>query len=364
MTHLQLNSLGCGSTIPASRPLSSSWVNIDGFTFLIDAPEGVQKKLFERKCGFGLDAILITNHTVRSVLGLPGLLSTLSFHVDRSRKLTIYSPQAAVSRIRDSIDCLANIGFTVDIEPIHPEEEIKSYNKHAVRLIQNSVSDSYGIEIRIESRGEFNRSKAEQLGIPVGPKYGQLCNGESVETPEGEIVRPEQVLSDAPNTVSVVFSGRTGTSPPVADTAKSCNILIHDSLTTEQSKSSRATIEEAAAIAAEAEPEYLFLNRISCRIQHLHDSKLVGFADDAASLGAKIGVWSDGLEIKLNDDGITSVKREAPRTSDGHDINNQVEPSDEELTEFRSRGETQTTHTTGISIEDMPKKVQEIIKSK
>ncbi|ORX60973.1 hypothetical protein BCR36DRAFT_341049 [Piromyces finnis] len=51
--------------------------------------------------------------------------------------------------------------------------------------------------------GKFNPKKAKELGVPPGKQFGLLAKGECVTTPDGNIVRPEQVKE--PDKVSSIF---------------------------------------------------------------------------------------------------------------------------------------------------------------
>ncbi|PHJ25892.1 ribonuclease z [Cystoisospora suis] len=42
-------------------------------------------------------------------------------------------------------------------------------------------------------RGRFHPEKAKKLGVPVGPLFGRLKNGEAIKLPSGETVKPEDV---------------------------------------------------------------------------------------------------------------------------------------------------------------------------
>ncbi len=45
--------------------------------------------------------------------------------------------------------------------------------------------------------GKFDRVKALQLGVPSGPLCGRLVKGESITTPDGKVVRPEDCVGPA-----------------------------------------------------------------------------------------------------------------------------------------------------------------------
>jgi ribonuclease Z len=55
-------------------------------------------------------------------------------------------------------------------------------------------------------RGKFEKQKAVALGVPPGPLYGKLIQGESVPSKSGAIVRPEDVLTpDQPGSIVIVI---------------------------------------------------------------------------------------------------------------------------------------------------------------
>ena len=43
--------------------------------------------------------------------------------------------------------------------------------------------------------GKFDANKAKSLGVKPGIQFGQLSKGEEVITPEGNVVKPEDVIS-------------------------------------------------------------------------------------------------------------------------------------------------------------------------
>jgi ribonuclease Z len=304
---VQLISLGLGATIPGHRPLASNHVNIDGFEFLIDAPEGVQHYLFKHDCGLSIDAIFITNTAKRSLLGLPGLLNTLSFMAQREKPLTIYTPARTLSKVREVTDWYANVGFDINIKEVLPGKPIIETDSYIIDSIDNSITESYGLKIEGITRGEFNRDKAEALGVPPGPKYSRLCEGESVEANDGSTVHPEQVLDDtAKNPIAVVFSGRTNPCPDVEKAAGLCTVLVHDAVTLTEYRyhPSRASVGDAVDIASAANPDYLFLNRVSNNTNHLSDNELIHKATDMADYNLNIDVLSEGTTVTVRRDGV------------------------------------------------------------
>ena len=53
--------------------------------------------------------------------------------------------------------------------------------------------------------GTFDLEEAQALGIPRGPMYGRLQDGESVTLPDGRVIKPEMVLGAPRPGKSVVY---------------------------------------------------------------------------------------------------------------------------------------------------------------
>ncbi|WP_434531912.1 hypothetical protein ACODNH_23570 (plasmid) [Haloarcula sp. NS06] len=299
---LEIVSLGVGSTIPDHRPLSATYVNVDGYEFLIDAPEGVQYRLFKHSCGLTIDDIYITNSAKRSLLGLPGLLNTLSYMAERTDPLTIHTPRQTLSKVREVEDWYSNIKFDINIQEVLPGSRVIERDDWFIDTIDNSIAGSYGLKIEDEPRGEFNREKAKELGVPVGPKFSKLCDGEPVEASDGSTVLPEQVLdTDAKDPIQIVFSGRTDISSAVETAGQLCDVLIHDAATLSefQSNGKRASVSQAVELASRVNPDHMFLNRLTSGINHLSDGELIRKANDTSSVPLDINVLSEGTRISV-----------------------------------------------------------------
>lgn len=55
-----------------------------------------------------------------------------------------------------------------------------------------AVAVCYVVQLA-DVRGKFDPKRAQALGVPKGPMFGQLQRGASVTTPEGRTVTPEEV---------------------------------------------------------------------------------------------------------------------------------------------------------------------------
>jgi ribonuclease Z len=59
----------------------------------------------------------------------------------------------------------------------------------------NSASTCYAVDLH-PVRGKFNPQRAKELGIPKGPSFAKLANGQQVTLEDGTVIHPNQVLSE------------------------------------------------------------------------------------------------------------------------------------------------------------------------
>ena len=194
---LSVTFLGTGGAVPTTqRNTSALVVRRAGDRFLFDAGEGTQRRMMRFGTGFDLDAVFLTHAHGDHVLGLPGLLQTLDFN-DREAPLPIHAPAGAVRQVRE----LARVGdtnpdFRASVEPVSPGEAVYEREDYAVRAFEadhDTAAVGYAL-VEADRKGRFDRERAEELGVPVGPKFSRLHEGDPVELGDGTVVRPEQVV--------------------------------------------------------------------------------------------------------------------------------------------------------------------------
>ncbi len=115
----------------------------------------------------------------------------------------------------------------------------------------------------------FLREKAIELGVPVGPLFGKLHNGEEV-TVDGKVIKPEQVLGEPKKSKKIVYSGDTIPCAEMVQFAKGADLLIHESTYTLEDKNKaiqnfHSTSSDASKIASEANVDRLILTHFSTR---------------------------------------------------------------------------------------------------
>ena len=263
--------LGTSSAVPTlERNHPSIALRAFAEVMLFDCGEGTQRQLIEAKISpMKITKIFISHFHGDHILGLGGLIQSLGFR-GREKDLDIYGPKG-LHKIINAISSFGyfQINYNLNIHEIQDGTiiETEDYVVECAKVEHNIPS--YAYSIREKKKPLFLREKAEELGIPPGPLYGKLHNGEEVEF-EGRIIKPEQVLGEAKKGKKISYSGDTRPCEAMIRLASDSDILIHQS-TYEAEDYQRAvdnahsTSVEAAEIAREANVNELVLTHISTR---------------------------------------------------------------------------------------------------
>jgi len=301
---LRVTFLGTAGAVPTTeRTPSGVFLNREGDCFLLDAGEGTQRQMMRFGTGFSVSDIFLTHLHGDHVYGLPGLLETLDFN-DREAPLTIHTPR----RTREDVTalltaCGGSPSFPVHVAEVAPDEtalEAEDYEIRAFATDHRTVSVGYAL-IEDDRKGRFDRERAEALGVPVGPKFSRLHEGDPVELEDGTVIDPDQVVGPPRPGRRVVYTGDTRPAASVIEAAADADLLIHDATfgsdhADRARDTSHATAREAGEVANEAGVTRLVLTHVSSR-----------YAGDASALAreaneafdGEASVAYDGLEIEV-----------------------------------------------------------------
>ncbi|MEE0024120.1 ribonuclease Z [Methanobrevibacter sp.] len=274
---MEVTFLGTASAVHSyTRSHSSIALKAFGETMLFDCGEGTQRQLIYAKISpMKISKIFITHYHGDHILGMPGLLQSMNFR-GRETKLTIYGPKG-LDNLRQAISNLGFPDFDFPLEWIEIDSgtviENEEYIIKAQRVKHNTLTLAYSVEELKKPR--FLRQKAIDLGVPVGPKFGKLHSGESVEV-NGEIIKPEQVLGPPRKGHKITYSGDTMPCEEIINFAKDSTILIHESTYKAEDKDkadlhAHSTSVDAANIALNSNSKELILTHISTRYTEVDD---------------------------------------------------------------------------------------------
>jgi len=265
--------LGTSGAIPTTeRNTSAVLVRREGKRFLFDCGEGTQRQMMRFGTGFDVSHVFLTHLHGDHVLGLPGLLQTWDFN-DREAALAIHTAPGTKPTVEELLSVAGTRpSYPVRVNEVRPGSVALDGEEFEVRAFETehrTRSVGYAI-VEDDRKGRFDRERAEELGVPVGPKFSKLHDGRSVELDDGTIVDPEQVVGDPRPGRRVVYTGDTRPTSIVERAAEDADLLIHDATFADEDaerapQTGHATAREAAELAANAGVKRLALTHVSSR---------------------------------------------------------------------------------------------------
>lgn len=268
--------LGCGGMMPLPyRHLTSVLLRRDGDLFLFDCGEGTQVSLRALNLRWKkINAIFISHTHADHVTGLPGILM-LTSQVERTEPLYIYGPPKICEYIemnKKVLDMYINYPIEVHELPLGYSGVVYSEKDFYVRAFPlNHTKPCVGYTLEeLERPGVFSVEKAMEKGVPRGPLWGRLQQGEDITLDNGEIVKSNEVVG--PNRSGRKFSFVTDTlySPDISKQVMGSDLLICEgmfekALKLDALEKKHMMAVEAARIAKDANAKRLYMIHYSPR---------------------------------------------------------------------------------------------------
>ncbi len=297
--------LGTGGSWPTKyRNVMSVAMQFGSEVILFDCGEGTQRQMMRSNLSFmKIRRIFISHFHADHFLGLPGLFQTMNLN-DRTEELHIYGPKGISLLVKE----LTHLGYfkpkySIIAHDLEPGEVVEGegYTVKAVEVCHNVPA--YGYVFRENDRpGKFNKPRALELGIPEGPLFRRLQQGQSVEV-DGKVFTPDMVLGPPRKGIKISYSGDTAPCPSFEEASRGADLMIHEatgdySLKQKTDEYGHSTAKEAAELAKRANVLKLALVHTSPRYEEpdiiLEEAKAV-FPDT-------IVPWDlDEIEVKHRD---------------------------------------------------------------
>jgi ribonuclease Z len=191
--------LGTAASVPtAHRGTAGYLLRRGGDRILIDCGEGTQRQLLRSGVGLvELDEVLITHHHADHFLGLPGMLKTFGLR-GRVAALPLYGPPGLGNLIRSLGNVIGRLPYQVELVELEPGDWVGHPGYRIECFLTDHGVPSFGYAVIEDARpGAFDVDAARKLGVPEGPRYGDLQRGLPVTLGSGVEVRPEQVVEIA-----------------------------------------------------------------------------------------------------------------------------------------------------------------------
>jgi len=300
---LQVIFLGTAASVPTtSRALPSVAIKREGELILLDCGEGAQRQMIRAKIGFNRETrILITHMHGDHVLGLPGILQTMSL-LGRDKPLEVYGPpgirafiEAIIRTVRFALSFEVEV-YEIEDEGVFHEEE--QYHICATWADHSVPTLAYAL-IEKPRPGKFHPKRAISLGVPEGPLWSRLQHGDNIELPNGRKVSPTDVMDPPRPGRKIVYTGDTRPSENIIKFATDSDLLIHeatfaDDLMERANEEQHSTVSQAAETAKKAGAKLLVLTHISARYD---DAKIL--LGQAKKIFANTYVAEDLMKIDI-----------------------------------------------------------------
>lgn len=272
---MQITFLGTSAGVPTrARNVSSVALRLPqrGETWLFDCGEATQHQLQRTPIKISqITRIFITHLHGDHLFGLMGLLATCGL-AGQGQEIHLYGPDGLEEYVRVcsriSRTTLSETLKIHTVEPglIHREEDFSV----TCQPLKHRVP-SYGYRVTESDRpGKFDVERAHALGIPSGPLYGRLKNGERVELPDGRIVEGRELVGATLPGRSVVYCTDTIYCRGAVALSEEADVLIHEATFAAEDEplavqSMHSTATMAARVASEAGARQLFITHFSPR---------------------------------------------------------------------------------------------------
>ena len=297
--------LGCGGMMPLPyRHLTSVLLRRDGDLFLFDGGEGTQVSLRRLNLKWKkINAIFVSHTHADHVTGLPGILM-LSAQVERTEPLYIYGPPKIAEYIETSRKVLdMYINYPIVVKEITAPCIVHHGEDYYIRcfpLDHTKTCVGYTLE-ELDRPGEFNPEKALQLGVPVGPLWGQLQKGNNVQNSEGKTVKPEDVMGAKRSGRKFSFVTDTLYKNTIAKEVQGSDLLIcegmfEDELIDQGREKKHMTASQAATIARDANVKRMCMIHYSPRYT---DKELPKLLEQAKKIFPAAELSKDRMHIEI-----------------------------------------------------------------
>ena len=296
---MQITFLGTSSMVPTKeRNQIAVFLSYGTEGILFDCGEGTQRQF--KIAGISLTKvtkILISRWHGDHVLGLPGLMQTLS-SMDYAGRLEIYGPIGTKKRMEKMFEA-----FVFDKRLDFDVKEVKNgifFENSEFQL------EAYPLEHGIETLGyrliekdarKVDMKKIRKLGIPSGPLIGKLQQGKPIEH-NGKKIEPDDVTytEKGKKVAYITDTVLCGACYRIAEDADLliCEATYSSKLVVKSEEYGHMTAKQASQVANKANAKQLVLIHFSARYKNTQELE-----EDARDLFDNVICANDFMKLDL-----------------------------------------------------------------
>lgn len=230
---MQITFLGTSSGVPTrSRNVSSLALRLPqrAEIWLFDCGEGTQHQFLRSDLKVSqISRIFITHLHGDHIFGLTGLLASCGL-AGNAKRIDIYGPAGLSDYLQACVRySQTHFSYPVKVHTIQPgmifeDEEYQvvcGYLKHRVTAFGYRI-------IEKDKPGRFDVEKAKKLGIPPGPIYAQLKQGQTVTLADGRTIRGTELCGVPQIGRKFVYCTDTVFCEGAVELAQDADVLVHE----------------------------------------------------------------------------------------------------------------------------------------
>ncbi|TFW34389.1 ribonuclease Z [Massilia horti] len=236
---MEFQFLGTSSGTPTkTRNVSGLALRSEGASHwsLIDCGEGTQHRILHTSLSlWNLRAIFITHMHGDHCYGLPGLLASAGMF-NRTEQMYIVGPRPLEQFVRCIMET-SELGLPYPIEFVAVEhlgktDVLPDLEVHITALSHRVPSYAYSFTERTVEH-KVDVAKLNDEGIPPGPIWGQIQQGDDVMLPDGRILNARNYLLPPRKRRKTIVGGDNDTPELLAVEARTADVLIHEATYTD-----------------------------------------------------------------------------------------------------------------------------------
>jgi ribonuclease Z len=300
---LAVRLLGTSASRPTiERNVASLAIVREGETLLFDCGEGTQRQMMRYGVSFGLADIFFTHFHADHVIGVIGLMRTMSLQ-GRTDALRLWGPRGAQRTLKRAEEFgMDRLSFPIEITDLEPGQRVERKDYAVIPFpVDHRGARAVGYALVEEDRkGRFNPNLARELGVPEGPLWGEIHRGRAVSLPDGRTIEPSVLVGRPRPGRKIVLTGDSRPCAATVEASRGADLLIHEATFGDEEaaravETGHSTAREAATVARDAGVETLLLTHFSAR--YSRDASELG--KEARECFERTIVGKDGLELEV-----------------------------------------------------------------
>lgn len=304
MSEFKLNILGCGSATPSFRHLPSCQaIEYRQRIMLIDCGEGAQLSLRRAHLKFNaITDVFISHLHGDHLLGLPGLLSTMSLN-DKNGRVRIHIFEKGAEMLRQIMSVICHdTSFEIEYNIIKPEGGVLIDDKGLTVTAFPLYHRVPCVGFRFDEKPKLRHIKGDMVKffkVPV-KQMASIKEGSDFVTEDGRVIANERLTDPPTPSVSYAYCSDTMFSRAVAKSVEGVDVLYHEAtylsdLKDQARERGHSTAAEAAEIARLADAKQLIIGHYSKR--YIGETPLL---NEAKTIFSNTIAANEGMQIDLS----------------------------------------------------------------